>query len=145
MTVKMTVVNKGEFERKNKLRDVNTRKNLIRAVRVAATETRNTAVKSILQNRRSGGETTRYNPTRTINISAAGDAPASDTGFLASNIYLIIKGEGLTAEVESNADYSAALEFGTRTMAARPFLQPALEQGRRKYERLFAKAVKDAI
>ena len=61
MTVKMTVVNKGEFERKNKLRDVNTRKNLIRAVRVAATETRNTAVKSILQNRRSGGETTRYN------------------------------------------------------------------------------------
>ena len=32
----------------------------------------------------------------------------------------------------SRADYSAPLEFGTKNMGARPFMQPSLEQNRPK-------------
>ena len=145
MTVRMKVVNSKQFAQKIEKRSKDVERNLKRAVRVAASETRNTAVTSILQNPRGGGSVTRYNPTRTINISAAGDPPAGDTGFLAANIELVIAGDGMSAEVQSRADYSTALEFGTRNMAARPFLQPALEEGRKKYERMFGKAVKDGI
>ena len=141
----MKVVNGQSFARRMKQRSQKVQKNVLKAVRVAATETRNTAINSILQNPRAGGTVTRYDPLRSIRRAQAGDAPASDTGFLASNIFLAFKNQGLLAEVESKADYSASLEFGTLHMRARPFLQPALEQGRRKYERLFTKAVKDAI
>lgn len=145
MTVKFKVVNANEFNAKINRQSSKVLNNLKRAVRIATTETRNTAVTSIMSNARSGGETTRYNPTRTINISAAGDAPAGDTGFLASNIHLILSTDGMRGEVQSKAKYSAPLEFGTRDMAARPFLQPALEQGKQKYKRMFSKAVKDGI
>lgn len=145
MTVRLKVVNQSGFNKGLDLKSKKVNTLLAKAVRVAATETRNVAVKSIVQNSRGGGTVTRYNPQRTINISAPGDPPASDTGFLASNIFLKFAPNGLSATVESSADYSAALEFGTRHMQARPFLQPALEQGRKKYERMFAKAVKDAI
>ena len=47
-----------------------------------------------------------------------------------------IAAKGLTANVESRADYSAFLEFGTSKMGARPFLQPALEENRAKIKRL---------
>ena len=145
MTLRLKVVNKAEFEAKIDRQSVDVLKNLKAAVRVAANETRNEAVISILQNSRSGPQVRRYNPTRTIRISAPGDAPAGDTGFLANNIHLVMDGDGMGADVESRADYSAALEFGTLNMPARPFLQPALEKGRAKYESLFAKAVKDGI
>ena len=145
MTVKLKVVNRADFEKKIKSMSAKTLANLKKTVRVTANDVRNTAVKSILSNPRGGGQVTRYNPNRTISISKEGDAPASDTGFLASNIHLVMDADGLGASVESNADYSFALEFGTRKMRARPFMQPALEQGRAKYKRMFAKAVKDGI
>jgi HK97 gp10 family phage protein len=145
MTVSMKIVNGKKFASNFERRAGRVSINLKKAVRQAATETRNTAVKSILQNPRAGSQVTRYNPTRTIKTSAAGDAPASDTGFLASNIHLIFKDQGFLAEVESRADYSAALEFGTIKMRARPFLQPALEEGRKKIKALFSKAVKSGM
>ena len=145
MTLRLKVVNRQQFEAKLKKQATATAKNLQRAVRVAGNETRNEAVKSISQNPRAGAEVTRYNPKRTIKISAGGDPPAGDTGFLANNIFLVMDNDGFGAEVESRADYSVFLEFGTRDMAARPFLQPALEQGRAKFKRLFTKAVKDGI
>lgn len=145
MTLRLKIVNKAEFEAALDKQSADVLKNLQRAVRVAGNETRNEAITSILQNPRSGPQSTRYNPKRTINASAPGDAPAGDTGFLANNIHLVFDGDGMGADVESRADYSAALEFGTRNMAARPFLQPALEQGRAKYKRLFSNAVKDGI
>ena len=145
MTVRLKVINRKEFEDKIKKMSDKTLANLKKTVRVTANETRNTAVNSILQNARSGGEVTRYNPNRTIRISAEGSPPASDTGFLASNIHLIMDGDQLGASVESRADYSKFLEFGTLKMRARPFMQPALEQGKRKYKLMFEKAVKDGI
>lgn len=63
-----------------------------------------------------------------------------DTGFLRSNIYVQDDGEW-TRLVISGADYSAYVEFGTRTMQAQPFLVPAAEHFRRPFEQ----AVRDVI
>lgn len=73
--------------------------------------------------------------------SAPGLPPNQDTGHLADNI--TARRTGLTeAEVSSNAEYSAALEFGTSRMAARPFMQPATEKNRKKATALVLAAVK---
>ena len=62
--------------------------------------------------------------------SAAGEYPATDSGFLANNIFVKVAPNGLSGEVESKMNYSAALEFGTSKMAARPFMQPSAERAR---------------
>lgn len=104
----------------------------------AANLVRNTAVISINQGAKTGITYEKYNPRRTHTASADGEPPATDTGLLVNNIVVImdIAGKGLTANVESRADYSAFLEFGTSKMGARPFLQPALEENRAKIKRL---------
>ena len=145
MTLKLRILNKAEFDKKMDKRFKDTLSHVRRTVRITANEVRNTAIKSILQNPRAGDTTTRYNPTRTIRISKEGDPPASDTGFLASNIHLVMDADQLGASIESRAKYSAFLEFGTRHMRARPFMQPALEQGKRKYKKMFKDAVKKGI
>lgn len=94
---------------------------------------RNTAVKSIQQHQSHG--VTYGNHT----ASTAGNPPNSDTGYLASNIFVKKDNNGKGASVESRADYSEALEFGTSKMGARPFLQPALEENRRKIIQMYAK------
>ena len=70
--------------------------------------------------------------------SAPGEAPAIDT----TNLVTSIKAEmiGLsTAVVSASAEYSAALEFGTRDgkIEARPFFRPAVRKARKRFiERL---------
>ena len=103
---------------------------------------RNTAVNSINQGAKSGVVYEKYNPRRTHKASAAGEPPATDTGFLVSNIFLNFHTDGLGASVESRADYSSFLEFGTSKMAARPFMQPALEENKPKIKRLARQMVK---
>jgi len=94
---------------------------------------RNTAVKSIQQHQSQG--VTYGNHT----ASTPGNPPNSDTGYLASNVFVVIDQNKMGSSVESRADYSEALEFGTSKMAARPFMQPALEENRRKIIQMFAK------
>lgn len=58
--------------------------------------------------------------------SAPGQPPATDTGHLANNIFAEVnQTEAMTVEIRSKAPYSIHLEYGTRHMAARPFLRPA--------------------
>ena len=95
---------------------------------------RNTAVDSINQGSRSGVFYVRDG--HPAQRSAAGEPPKTDEGILASNIVLKIDTNGLGVDVESRADYSEALEFGTSKMAARPFMQPALEENKPKIRRL---------
>ncbi len=47
------------------------------------------------------------------------------TGYLQSTIYH--KVEGLSLEVGATADYAGFQEFGTRRMAANPYLRPAFD------------------
>ena len=144
-SVRMKVLNRSSFEKKLRGQSKDITKNIIRAVNSAANNTRNTAVVSILQNARAGAQVTRYNPTRTIRISQEGGPPASDSGFLANNISFKIDADGFGATVLSNADYSAFLEFGTIKMGARPFMQPALEENKKKFNDNVKKAIRKGL
>ena len=96
---------------------------------------RNEAVKSIQQNSGGGKVYTRGGTTHVA--SPPNSPPNTDTGFLASNVFLKIDADKMGCSVESRADYSEHLEFGTSKMKARPFLQPALEGNKKKINKLF--------
>tara|TARA_R110000744_G_scaffold97993_2_gene189289 strand:+ start:2315 stop:2758 length:444 start_codon:yes stop_codon:yes gene_type:complete len=142
---KLKVMNQNGFDSRIRKQGSSTEANVKRVINSIANNIRNIAVSSILQNSRSGGQTTRYNPKRTINVSKAGDPPASDSGYLASQIVVKIDGNQLGADIISNADYSEALEYGTIKMGARPFMQPAAEESRKKYEQQLTKAIKSGL
>lgn len=59
--------------------------------------------------------------------SAPGEAPAVDTGKLKNSIRARFP-KRCRAVVNVAAEYGAALEFGTRKIAARPFMRPAAEK-----------------
>lgn len=119
--------------RKKKYRNVDSQysKQTRDTIGIAGLLVMNEAKRSIQSS--SGGGRTYGNHT----ASAAGQPPNTDTGFLVSNIFLDKDNDGMGADVESRADYSIHLEFGTRKMQARPFMQPALESQRAKIKALF--------
>jgi len=103
----------------------------------------NDAKKSILAGG-TGRTYEKYEPRRTHIASAPNQPPASDTGFLASNITMEVdvKTNGtVVGQIISSAPYSKHLEFGTTNMTERPFMQPALEKNKRKIEALFKKGI----
>jgi len=91
---------------------------------------RNEAIKSIQTGAKSGVMYQKYNPRREHRASAPGQAPASDTGNLVSKIIVRQKSQDVTS-VESNANYSAFLEYGTSKMQPRPFMLPAFEKSKK--------------
>lgn len=81
-----------------------------------------------------GGRTYRLsNPTRVHRASAPGQPPATDLGMLAASITWALgrDAKGLFAVVGSGLRKARWLELGTRRMAARPFLRPALRKAGR--------------
>lgn len=138
--------NLAAFKKRMKKRlDTNPKENTKRAVARSVMVVRQEAVSSILGGAKSGRTYVKYNPSRTHTASAAGQAPASDTGTLASGITTKI-------EIEKNAvvgkiiafasdgggdNYAKHLEFGTSDMSARPFMQPALNKSSRKIIQIF--------
>jgi len=143
--ISIKIVNESRFRTDLNNKSKSVTNNIIRTINQTANAIRNTAVVSIIQNSRAGAEVTRYSPKRTIRISKAGDPPASDTGYLANQIAVKIDANGMGADVISNADYSEALEFGTLKMPARPFMQPALEENRKKFDTNMAKAIRQGL
>src|SRR5690625_1194748 len=95
---------------------------------------RNTAVQSIDREPSSGNTYEKYTPGRTHTASAPGQPPNTDTGRLAGSIRAVMSGTP-TASVDALADYAVHLEFGTRDMAARPFMTPAVEAEREKFRK----------
>ena len=91
---------------------------------------RGEAIKSIQTGAKSGVMYQMYNPRREHRASAPGQAPASDTGNLVSKIIVKQKTKNIT-NVESNAEYSAFLEYGTSKMQPRPFMLPAFEKSKK--------------
>ena len=91
---------------------------------------RGEAIRSIQTGPKSGHTYEKYNPRRTHKASAPGQAPASDTGNLVSQIMSVADGKDTL--VESRAEYSKFLEFGTSKMLPRPFLFPASEKSTKK-------------
>ena len=65
-----------------------------------------------------------------------------DTGNLKNNIGLEISDGGMTATVESTADYSVYVELGTRLMEAQPYMKPAFEERKKQFEKDLQKLVR---
>ena len=105
---------------------------------------RGEAIKSIQAGAKSGIVYEKYNPRRSHRASAPGQAPASDTGNLVSKIIVKQKSKNIT-NVESNADYSAFLEYGTSKMEPRPFMFPAFEKSKKPIINAVLNRVKQKI
>ena len=108
------------------------------AVNATAQGIRSTAIRSIQSHHSAGRTYTKYSPKREHTASAPGNPPNTDTGRLVGSIQVHDTGK-LSAEVVAGVNYAAHLEFGTRHMAARPFMVPAVEAERPKFDRRLAK------
>ena len=58
--------------------------------------------------------------------SAPGEAPRRQTGTLRDSLNVVLANNRLSARVGTDLDIGADLEFGTQTMAPRPWLAPAV-------------------
>lgn len=119
---------------------------LNKALFASAKQVESVAKKSIL----AGGKSGRIYRRRTVihQASAPGEAPASDTGRLVNSINSYLDSTSLTSFVvagRGTAQYAALLEFGTRKMAPRPFLFPALEASKGFIGDRLADAVKRGV
>ena len=65
--------------------------------------------------------------------SAAGEAPAIQTGKLRSSLAKE-KPRPLVRRIGTNLPYGKHLEFGTKNMVARPYLRPAFEKKKKRFE-----------
>lgn len=74
--------------------------------------------------------------------SLPGMPPNADTGTLARSIEFDVDMEKATGKVFANAEYAAALEFGTKDMKERPFMAPAYAKFRDKIIKNLEKVLK---
>lgn len=58
---------------------------------------------------------------------------AVDTGFMKRSIVIKVTDGGLRAEVKPTAEYAPYVEFGTRFMAAQPFMRPSYQKQRERF------------
>jgi len=77
--------------------------------------------------------------------SAPGQAPATDSGYLASHIPVDVSRRAFTGEVGYFARYGGFLEGGTQYMAARPAWEPALEEQEPIFKSQTEEAIRRAI
>lgn len=90
----------------------------------------------------SGGSVIRYHDGAKVThrVSAAGEYPATDTGFLVTHVSAKVSLVELEGVVTSSAPYSKDLEYGTTNMQARPFMFPSLEKNKPRIRRMFKDA-----
>lgn len=84
----------------------------------------------------------KYNPRRTHQASAPGEAPITDTGRLVSSVY--VDPGRLSATVGSRLAYAAYLEYGTRRMGARPVWRPVAEKEAKEFRKRIIENLKRA-
>ena len=141
MSINLRITNLDAFNKKlnKKLKD-----NKVKAyVTRASLMVQNTAKESITKGG-TGILYQKYEPRRSHRASAPNEPPASDTGFLVSQITMNVRQKtdgSVVGQIISAAPYSAHLEYGTTNMTERPFMQPALEKNRRKIHSMFKKGV----
>lgn len=84
----------------------------------------------------------------THTASAAGQAPANDTGRLVNSFGISQSANKLAVRIKSGGatvDYAVALEFGTRNMEARPFMKPALNKSKPFIEARMKAGIKKGV
>lgn len=121
------------------------RKEVKKAVDATGLSLRGEIVKKYQRGPATGEIYEKFNPRRTHQASAPGEAPATDTGRLASSVVTsrIIQ-EPLAVEVSTDVEYGPYLEFGTRTIAPRPNWVPSVQEETPKYIRRVEAAIRRA-
>ena len=69
---------------------------------------------------------------------------AVDTGKLRASITPVIE-SWAAGYVGTNTAYAPYVEYGTRNMAAQPYLEPAFEEGRKQAGKIFGAAIARVI
>lgn len=97
----------------------------------AVNEVRNTTLET-LSGKRTGRTYFVPGTKRTYTASAPGEPPAQATGRLRQSVKGVVKGMAgtVTGQVGSVMEYAPCLEYGTKKMAARPWLRPSFEKAR---------------
>ena len=67
-----------------------------------------------------------------------------DTGKLRASITPVIE-SWAAGYIGTNTEYAPYVEFGTRKMAAQPFLEPAFLEGKKQASKVFGQAIARAI
>lgn len=109
-------------------------------VTATGVELRADVVKRYQNGPASGRVYQKYNPRRTHQASAPGEAPMSDTGRGANSV-TFRNPTPLSASVGSDLAYASMLEFGTRKIAPRPAWVPAVEAAREKFRKRLEKVI----
>lgn len=79
---------------------------------------------------------------RVHQASAPGEAPATDYGYLVASVNAEFKRK-LEGIISVSAEYAAGLEFGSARVEPRPFLKPATNEERERFNVACAKALRD--
>jgi HK97 gp10 family phage protein len=80
--------------------------------------------------------------------SAAGQAPANDTGRLVNSFNVSQSADQMVVAIKSGGatvDYAVSLEYGTEKMAPRPFMKPALEKSRAFIQKRMVTGIKRGV
>lgn len=125
--IKMSI--EGDLVAKINKASEDTRAKVDSVLRQVALSVQADAVRSMHQGDKSGIVYKKYNPNRIHRASAAGEAPASDTGVLAGSIEMT-QVAPLHYQVGTALVYGRWLEYGTLKIAERPWLRPAVEKNR---------------
>lgn len=107
------------------------RRRAIMALDAGGRIVQNAARKSILDGPKTG-RLYKRGKTVTHQASAPGQPPANQTSTLLGTVIYEVDEQALTATITAGTVYAKYLEFGTRHMAARPFMNPALINNRPK-------------
>jgi HK97 gp10 family phage protein len=76
--------------------------------------------------------------------SAPGEAPAVETGNLKNSVR-VLEANAERAVLGATAEYAAYLEFGTRHMAPRPYMRPAVDEHIGEIEEVMARVIDEAL
>lgn len=119
----------------------------VKAAVTSAHIIRSEAIKSI-QDASMGKEVVRYTSSGepyAHTAAKAGAAPNTDTGALVNSIQVEAQGTGFGNSkgvfVGTRLAYGAYLEYGTKSMLARPWLWPALDRKRADMLKIFGKRI----
>ncbi len=113
------------------------------ALEATGIELRGEIVKKYQRGPATGTVYEKYEPRRTHQSSAPGEAPATDTGRLANSVLFKRTGP-LAVEVFTDVEYGPWLEYGTRTIEPRPNWVPSVQEAGNKFIRRLTAAIRGA-
>ena len=117
-----------------------------RAVALSAEQVRGEAVRTLQQGPpRSGRHYSRQKGRKVHVASAPGEPLKSDTGHLASHIFIRMQKRGETAEIGTSVPYGKFWEIDVDDKNKRPWLAPAFVKHSEAIKRRIENAVKRAM